>query len=137
MSTKKEDQTIEGYETIFSATGFGQKSFLDSLTTDDSFTVISGIFPDDRFIDYLHQQHNVEYIETNQVYKAQTLRPLQDYMLRNNTENHTYLQRVNELSLMKKRGAMQTAAAPNWGQARVTQRQKGDLKQYSYDDASG
>jgi hypothetical protein len=140
LSTRKdnEDQKVEGYDNIFSATGLGPKLFLDSLTIDSSFTTVWGVFPDDHFIDYLHQQENVEYVEANQVYKAQMLHPLQDYILSNNTMGHTYLQRVNELAVdKKKRGTIQTASAPNWGQARITQRVRGDMSQYTYNESAG
>lgn len=136
MSTN--DQSIEGYDTIFSATGLGPKLFIDSITIDDSFTAVSGIFPDDNFVDYLHQQYNVEYVETNQVYKAQMLRPLQDYQSSNNTVSHTYVQRVSEFKVdTKKRGVMQNAVSPNWGQARITQHERGDMQTYTFDEAAG
>jgi hypothetical protein len=143
LSTKKSQkndmaEAIEGYDTIFSATGMGPKLFLDSLTVDQSFTAVTGIFPDDHFIDYLHQQHNVDYVETNQVYKAQMLRPMQDYQLINNTNSHTYTQKVHELTTSsKKRGTIQMANSPNWGQARISQHVRDDLRQYSYDESAG
>lgn len=137
LSTKNNnDQQIEGYDTIFSAAGLGPKLFLDSLTIDNSFTTVSGIFPDDQFIDYLHQQHNVEYVETNQLYKAQALLPLWDYSLNDNTKSHTYHERIKELKF-EKRGALTNAISPNWGQSRIMQRTLGDLTQYTYDEAAG
>lgn len=131
-------EAIEGYDTIFSATGMGPKLFLDSLTVDQSFTAVTAIFPDEHFIDYLHQQNNVDYVETNQVYKAQMLRPMQDYQLTNNTNIHTYTQKVHQMvTSNKKRGALQTAASPNWGQARISQHVRGDLQKYTYDESAG
>jgi subtilisin family serine protease len=128
---------IEYYDAIFSATGFGSKLFLDSFIIDDSFTAVSGIFPDHRFVDYLHQQSNVEYVEPNQVYKAQIIRPLQEYQLMNSTSSYT--QRLQAFANgTRRRGTIKTAVAPNWGQARVTQREHGgDLSQYEYDEAAG
>lgn len=140
-STKKEndkDESIEGYDTIFSATGLGPRLFLDSLTIDDSFTAVTGIFLDEHFIDYLHQQNNVEYVETNQVYKAQTLRPLQDYRLTNNTGVKTYSQKLEKLTgHFEKRGNILTANSPNWGQSRISHHERGDLLEYSFDESSG
>jgi subtilisin family serine protease len=135
-----EDNEVKDYDTIFSATGFGPKLILDSFTIDDSFTAVSGIFPDHRFVDYLHQQRNVEYVETNQVYKAQVMRPFQDYHLTDNTSSKTYAQRIQELdhNNTNRRSTIKTAAAPNWGQARVTQRERGgNLQQYEYDETAG
>lgn len=60
--------------------------FLDSFTIDNNFTSITGVFLDENFIDYLYHQESVEYVETNQIFKAQTLRPLQDYQFINNTK---------------------------------------------------
>lgn len=141
LSTKKEndkDESIEGYDTIFSATGMGPRLFLDSLTIDDNFTAVTGIFPDEHFIDYLHQQNNVEYVETNQVYKAQTLRPLQDYQISNNTNSKTYSQKMQKLTThFEKRGNILMSNSPNWGQSRISQHERGDLQQYSYDELAG
>lgn len=112
------------------------KLFLDSLAIDASFTAVSGIFPDVRFVDYLYRQHNVDYVETNQLYKAQMLRPLQEYQTVDNTFSNTYIQRLEDLNI-KKRGVLQNAVSPNWGQARITQRERGDMASYTFDEAAG
>ncbi|KAI8058800.1 peptidase S8/S53 domain-containing protein [Thamnidium elegans] len=110
------------------------KLTLDYLTVDDSFTTIAGVFADDQFMDYLHQQSNIEYIEINQMYKTQALLPLLNYNLDSNTS--AYLQKIQELKF-EKRGLMQNVVSPNWGQSRITQRGLGSLDQYTYDDAAG
>lgn len=141
FNNRKRANGVEDYDAIFSATGFGPKLFLDSFTVDDSFTAVSGIFPDPRFVDYLHQNSNVEYVEENQLYKAQIIRPLQDDQLIY-AGAQTYAQRMLELThnnnSTNRRGIIKSTIAPNWGQARVTRRERGgDLKEYEYDDTAG
>ncbi|KAG2195252.1 hypothetical protein INT47_007981 [Mucor saturninus] len=112
------------------------KLFLDSLYVDDTFTAVAGIFPDGQFVDYLHRQGNVEYVETNQIYKAQMLLPLQEYR-----SSHTPIQSYTERRLvssgLEKRGLLQNAVSPSWGQARITQRERGDMGSYTFDEAAG
>jgi hypothetical protein len=69
--------------------------FFDSFTIDNNFTAITGGFLDESFINYLYHQENIEYIETNQVFKVQALRPLQGYQLINNTKSNYYEQLQN------------------------------------------
>lgn len=111
------------------------KLYLDSLYVDDHFTAVSGVFPDEKFVEYLYRQPHVDYVEANQLYKAQIVHPLQDYPSSNDA--HTYNQRRDELERSKKRGLLQNAVSPNWGQARITQRERGDMGSYSFDKAAG
>ncbi|GAA5795420.1 hypothetical protein HPULCUR_000777 [Helicostylum pulchrum] len=129
LSTKNNQQMDD-------ATLLQPKLILDYLTVDEGFTTIAGVFSDNQFMDYLHQQSNIEYIETNQLYKAQALLPLLNYNLDNNTSAYTYLQRIQELKF-EKRGLMQSMVSPNWGQSRITQRGLGSMDQYTYDDTAG
>lgn len=60
--------------------------FLDSFTIGSNFTAITGVSLDESFIDHLYHQESVEYVETNPIFKAQTLRLLQGYQFINNTK---------------------------------------------------
>ncbi|RCH79327.1 subtilisin-like serine protease, partial [Rhizopus stolonifer] len=88
---------------------FSVPDAIDLFALDDNFTVMSGIFSDNAFIDYLHDQYAVEYVEPNHIYKAQ-------------------VQYTN----------LRTEVASSWGLARINTRyERNNLSHYTFDEFAG
>ncbi|KAI9250492.1 peptidase S8/S53 domain-containing protein [Phascolomyces articulosus] len=104
---------------------------LDHISIDPEFVAVSGIFPDNGFIDTLYHDTEVDYIEPNYNYKATFLLPNHDSMMtQDQKENNEQQQK-----LFKKRSSY--SSSPDWGLARINKRTPDGLDSYEYDTTAG
>ncbi|KAI7870326.1 peptidase S8/S53 domain-containing protein [Spinellus fusiger] len=89
---------------------------LELISIDNNFVAISGVFKDSKFINYLHSQPSIDYIEPNYLYKADILMPQDNYDVSHIVEN---------------------SLAFDWGLSRISQRNLGILNTYSYNTSAG
>lgn len=89
---------------------------LESITVDDDFLAVAGVFGDANFVKYLHTKQDIDYVEQNQMYRAAFIIPQQE----------------QEKTVQPVKGP-----AANWGLARITQRQRQAYDQYYFDRSAG
>ncbi|KAI8055590.1 peptidase S8/S53 domain-containing protein [Gilbertella persicaria] len=92
---------------------------MEHIDIGPDFVAIAGIFSDHAFLEYLHNQSTIDYVEPNQVYSTTHMQP--------SVIKHQ----------MNQKRELKTSQAANWGLARINQRQLGDLNEYQFDDISG
>lgn len=102
-----------------SAASLAQQLSLDSITLDDGFIAMAGVFQDPRFIQMLYEEFDIEYVEPNQIYKVTHIMPYEESELRFNKRD------------------IRTAVSPDWGLSRISQRLNENLEMYTFDDTAG
>lgn len=90
------------------------------------FKAVVGSF-NPSFINYLSQLEDVEYVETNQIYKSAILPTV--------TKPQPYIS--SQLTLKSKRDIISQMNVPSWGLARINHRNRDDMTSYSVDEAAG
>ena len=90
------------------------------------FKAVVGSF-NPSFINYLSQLEDVEYVETNQIYKSAILPTV--------TKPQPYIS--SQLTSKSKRDIITQMNVPSWGLARINRRNRDDMTSYSVDEAAG
>lgn len=101
--------------------------YLNHIDIGNQFSVVSGVFSDHAFLDYLYQQSTIEYVEPNQIYKAAVM---PSKRLTEEDEEEERIQRADMDSL-------KTSKPANWGLARINHRQRGNFDGYIFDSVGG
>lgn len=117
-SVRKEHQN-DGF---FAAAAVEKEMSLDHIDIGPDFVAVAGVFSDHAFLEYLHAQDSVDYVEENQIFKSALIRP-----------------RIEEDHVYKKEsiGTLRTSRPANWGLARINQRERGFLEEYAFDTMAG
>ncbi|KAK4509377.1 uncharacterized protein ATC70_007728 [Mucor velutinosus] len=92
----------------------------------NEFKAVVGSF-NPSFVNYLSQLEDVEYVETNQVYKAAILPTV--------SKPQPYIS--SQVSSKNKRNIITQINVPSWGLARINRRNKDDMTTYSVDESAG
>ena len=121
-NAKRDIEPADEEELLIQAADMERRLSLDHISIDQDFIAVSGVFPDTGFIDTLYNDNAVDYVETNHIYKATFLLPENNPMI---IEDDGNLQKRSQSS------------SPDWGLARIHQRELGDLKNYDYDETAG
>lgn len=103
-----------GGDVSYQAADTNTPILLDSIHMGDSFFTMAGAL-DDQFVQLLHQDDAIEFIESDSVYKTTLTRAMP----------------------VEKRSMHYKAVSPNWGLARIRQRELNDLSIYDYADDEG
>ncbi|KAF1796662.1 peptidase S8/S53 domain-containing protein [Mucor lusitanicus] len=90
------------------------------------FKAVVGSF-NPSFVNYLSQLEDVEYVETNQIYKAAILPTV--------SKPQPYIS--SQVSSKSKRNIITQMNVPSWGLARINRRNKDDMTTYSVDESAG
>lgn len=92
----------------------------------NEFKAVVGSF-NPSFVNYLSQLEDVEYVETNQIYKAAILP----------TVSKPQPYRSSQVASKSKRNIITQMNVPSWGLARINRRNKDDMTTYSVDESAG
>lgn len=103
-----------GGDVSYQAADTNTPILMDSIHMGDSFFTMTGAL-DDQFVQLLHQDDAIEFIESDNVYKTTLTRSMP----------------------VEKRSIHYKAVSPNWGLARIRQRELNDLSIYDYADDEG
>lgn len=120
---------MEDDDSVYAAS-FERQLSLDAIDIGPDFVALAGNFPDSAFIDLLHGEEDIDYVEVNQVYKATLIPPYHDQV-----HPEDELKLVEQKQLEKR--DIKVEACPNWGLSRINQRLLGDFESYSYDETAG
>jgi hypothetical protein len=105
------------------------------------FKAVTGSF-DPSFVSYLSQLDDVEYVETNQIYKAAILptsskpQPYTPQQTQNQSKQQKEQQRRSQQK-HQKRNLVTQLDVPSWGIARINRRDRRNLNSYSADEYAG
>jgi hypothetical protein len=108
---------------------------LKNIDMGQTFKAVTGSF-DPSFVSYLSQLDDIEYVETNHVYKAAILpastkpQPYTSQQMQSQSKQ----QRRNH---QHKRSIVTQLDVPSWGIARINRRDRSDLNTYSVDESAG
>ncbi|KAI7861078.1 peptidase S8/S53 domain-containing protein [Circinella umbellata] len=102
---------------------------LDHIKLDNEFVAISGIFPENGFIDAIHNDHDVEYVEPNYIYKATFLLPEDDMTTLFNEQDDD-----NNHKFYDKRTL---SSSVDWGLSRINKRTLNELNSHDFDESAG
>lgn len=111
-----EDKEKDKDDNKVQAASLGDSLSLEHVDLGSNGVAMMGVFPDAAFLEQLHLDPSIEYIEPNQVYKSTFVVP-----------HHSHIK--------QRRGNKEPS--PDWGLARINQHQRGDLETYEYDASSG
>jgi hypothetical protein len=59
----------------FSAAAVEKEMSLDHIRIGPDFVAVAGVFSDHAFLEYLHEQVSVDYVEENHIFQSTTIRP--------------------------------------------------------------
>lgn len=104
-----------------SAAALEEVMSLDHINLGPDFAAVAGTFSDHAFLEYLHRQATIDYVEQNHIFKSTTIRPRKE-------EENVY---------KKASGNRVKSKASNWGLARINQHQRGNLEEYEFDTMGG
>ncbi|KAI8365367.1 peptidase S8/S53 domain-containing protein [Radiomyces spectabilis] len=116
------------------ADNLGKQLWLDSIDIGSEFVAVSGVFNDGNFFNYLNEQQEIEYVEPNQIYKAAVVLPQEKWQW---NDKPTWTQQLVRSGKSLYKRAVSKVASPNWGLARLNQRENGHLEEYSFDEEAG
>ncbi|KAG2202308.1 hypothetical protein INT47_010756 [Mucor saturninus] len=106
----------------FSAAAVEKEMSLDHIDIGPDFVAVAGVFSDHAFLEYLHGQASVDYVEENQIFKSTLVRP-----------------QLEEENVYQKEsiGTLRSSRPANWGLARINRRERGILDEYAFDTMAG
>ena len=102
---------------------------LDHIKLDNGFVAVSGVFPDNGFIDTIHNDHDVDYVEPNYVYKATFILPEEDMV--------TLLDEQHDADNNKLYDKRTLSPSVDWGLARINKRTLDELDSHDFDESAG
>lgn len=106
----------------FSAAAVEKEMSLDHIDIGPDFVAVAGVFSDHAFLEYLHGQESVDYVEENHIFKSTIIQPRSE-------EDKVY----EKESL----GTLRTSRPANWGLARINRHERGFLEEYAFDTLGG
>ncbi|KAI8888032.1 subtilisin-like protein [Backusella circina FSU 941] len=113
---------------------------LNYIDIGKDFNAVSGVFTDNDFLTYLQKQENIDYIETNALFKTTaptiTKKKQKNRHLKEREEEQEEKMKEEEEPLDDDTRVL-TKRPSNWGLARITQHERGSLEEYTFDSESG
>ncbi|KAI7902679.1 peptidase S8/S53 domain-containing protein [Cokeromyces recurvatus] len=106
---------------------------LNQINIGKGFVAVAGVFSDSDFLEYLHKNSAIDYVEQNQIYKS-TAVPNQETII----HSHPNITMLTKRTMNRRDSTtIKSTKSANWGLARINQHSKGDLTKYTFDSLGG
>ncbi|KAI8357835.1 peptidase S8/S53 domain-containing protein [Choanephora cucurbitarum] len=132
LSSITNNQTSLQRNSDFSAASVNNELKINHIDIGSEFVAITGVFSDNDFVNYLNGQSEIDYIEENYKYSVKTFPSLQEQQKAATDEINMA---SNNQDIRKRQLIVESS--PNWGLARISQRQMTNMNEYTYDEMGG